>query len=99
MRRTIVLAALLLALPASAQQDFSKVEIKARKAADGLWMLTGAGGNIGVSAGAVLVAHENVRKRMSKDQFIKLLNRTVPASPAGALPLAHQFVVRLAPAT
>ena len=39
-------------LPALAQQDFSKVEIKTEKLAEGVWMLTGAGGNIGVSAGA-----------------------------------------------
>lgn len=143
MRNKLVLAAALLVLAtfsAVAQQDFSKVEVKAEKVADGLWMLTGAGGNIGVSAGpdgvflvddqyapltdkikaaiatvsdkpvrfvlnthwhgdhvggnenlgkagAVLVAHENVRKRMSKEQFIQLFKRTVPASPAAALPL------------
>ncbi|MEO8587307.1 MAG: MBL fold metallo-hydrolase [Acidobacteriota bacterium] len=143
MRKTLLLATLAVScvfLPASAQQDFSKVEIKAEKLTDGIWMLTGAGGNIGVSAGpdgvflvddqyapltdkikaavktvsdrpirfvlnthwhgdhvggneslgkdgAVLVAHDNVRKRMSKDQFIKLFDRTVPASPAAALPL------------
>ena len=142
MRKTLALAALAacLALPAAAQQDFSKVEIKAEKLADGLWMLTGAGGNIGVSAGpdgvflvddqyapmtpkieaavkaisdkpirfvlnthwhgdhtggnenlgkagAVIVAQDNVRKRMSTEQFIKLFNRTVPPSPADALPL------------
>ena len=35
------------------QQDFSKVEIKAQKVADGVYMLSGAGGNIGVrSAGS-----------------------------------------------
>src|SRR3954453_8190604 len=33
------------------QQDFSKVEIKAQKVADGVYMLSGAGGNIGVSVG------------------------------------------------
>ena len=36
---------------AHAQQDFSKVEIKATKVAGHIYMLTGAGGNIGVSAG------------------------------------------------
>jgi cyclase len=32
-------------------RDFSKVEIKVQKVADGVYMLTGAGGNIGVSVG------------------------------------------------
>jgi cyclase len=37
---------------ASAQdRDFSKVEIKVEKVAEGVYMLTGAGGNIGVSVG------------------------------------------------
>lgn len=144
MRKALVLAAALAvacaSLPASAQQDFSKVEIKAEKVAEGLWMLTGSGGNIGVSAGpdgvflvddqyapltgrikaavatlsdkpirfvlnthwhgdhvggnenlgkdgAVIVAHENVRKRMSTEQFNRMFNRATPASPAVALPL------------
>jgi len=38
--------------PALAQQDFSKVEITTTKLSDTLYMLEGAGGNIGVSAGA-----------------------------------------------
>lgn len=35
----------------AAQQDFSKVEVKATKVAATVYMLTGSGGNIGVSAG------------------------------------------------
>jgi cyclase len=34
------------------QRDFSKVEVKATKVAGTVYMITGAGGNIGVSAGA-----------------------------------------------
>jgi glyoxylase-like metal-dependent hydrolase (beta-lactamase superfamily II) len=138
--------ALLLALaavagPAGAQdQDFSGVEIVTHLAGQGVWMLTGAGGNIGVSAGedgvfliddqyaplteriraavakingkpvrfvlnthwhgdhtggnenlgqagALIVAHENVRQRMSVDQFMERFGRNVPASPAAALPV------------
>ncbi len=140
MRKTLVLLAVLVALPAAAQQDFSKVEVKAQKVAEGVYMLTGSGGNIGLFVGpdgafliddqyapltekikaavksvtdkpvrfvlnthwhgdhvggnenlgkdgVVIVAHENVRKRMSTDQFIAFFNRKVPASPAIALPL------------
>jgi len=143
MRPTLsCLAALLLSMPlaASAQQDFSKVEITATKLADGLHVLFGAGGNIGVSsgkdgvfviddqyapmtakiraavagisdkpirfvlnthwhgdhtggnenmggAGAIIVAHENVRKRMGVEQFLEAFNERVPASPAVALPV------------
>jgi len=143
MRHKPVLAAVLAAcasLSAFAQQDFSKVEIKTEKLAEGVFMLTGAGGNIGLSAGAdgvfmidsqyapltdrirtaiagltdrpvrflfnthwhsdhvggnenlgktgvVIVAQENVRKRMSTEQFIKMFNMKEPPSPAAALPL------------
>lgn len=122
------------------QRDFSKVTIKTTKIAEGVYMLEGAGGNIGVSvgedgvividdqfapltpkiqeaiskispkpikfvlnthwhgdhvggneslasAGAVIIAHENVRKRMSTEQFIELMNSKVPPSPAKALPV------------
>ena len=41
-----------LAIVTKAQQDFSKVEIKATKVAGNVYMLEGAGGNIGVSVGA-----------------------------------------------
>ena len=37
--------------------------------------------------GAVVIAQDNVYRRMSASQFIKHLNRTVPASPKGALPV------------
>ncbi len=45
------LAVLFLVLPAAAQQDLSKVEIKTEQLADGVYLLRGAGGNIGVSVG------------------------------------------------
>ena len=33
---------------AHAQEDFSKVEIKTEKLADGIYMMIGAGGNLGL---------------------------------------------------
>ena len=43
---------MLFAVPALAQpQDFSKVEVKAEKVAEGVYMLTGSGGNLGLSVG------------------------------------------------
>lgn len=47
-----VLAAVFIASPALAQSDFSSVEIKTAKLAEGIYMLEGAGGNIGLSTGA-----------------------------------------------
>jgi glyoxylase-like metal-dependent hydrolase (beta-lactamase superfamily II) len=38
-------------------------------------------------AGAVIVAHENVRKRLSTEQFMELFKRTVPPLPQKALPV------------
>ena len=121
-------------------QGFEDVEIKSERVADGFYILTGAGGNLGLSigsdgalliddqfaplteriqaavrkladqpvrfvlnthwhgdhtggnenfgkAGAVVVAHDNVRKRMNVEQFSKLFDRATPASPKGALPI------------
>jgi len=142
MRSVIVATAALFTLSASmhAQQDFDTVQVRSQRVAEGVYMLTGAGGNIGLSigddavfgvddqyapltpkilaaiaqltnkpvrfnvnthwhgdhtggneamgkTGALLVAHDNVRRRMSSEQVIEFFQRTVPASPAGALPV------------
>ncbi|PCO04896.1 MBL fold metallo-hydrolase [Microbulbifer flavimaris] len=138
--RSAVWLCCLLALPATAQDRFAKVEIKAEPVRDNLYMLRGAGGNIAMftgedgvfmvddqyapltekiraaiaqitsqplrfvinthwhgdhtggnenfgKAGALVVAHENVRERMSTEQFTKVFNRTTPPSPDAALPV------------
>ena len=46
----------------------------------------GGNENLG-KAGAVIVAHDNVRKRMTTDQFTSFFNRETPAYPAGAWPV------------
>ena len=52
------------------------------------WHGDHTGGNENFSnAGAVIVAHDNVRKRMSSDQFIEALQWEVPASAPAALPV------------
>jgi len=52
------------------------------------WHFDHTGGNENMGqAGALIFAHENVRKRMSTEQFIEALNRKQPASPRGALPV------------
>ncbi|WP_405244041.1 MBL fold metallo-hydrolase [Lentisalinibacter salinarum] len=126
--------------PVQAQDDMADVEIGVTDLGDGLYMLTGRGGNMGLSVGedatfliddqfapltpkikaaiagltedavkfvfnthwhfdhvggnenfgetgAVIVAHDNVRERMSEDQFLEAFNREVPASPPEALPV------------
>ncbi len=129
-----------LAALAAQQDDFDKVEVTSAKVAEGIYVLNGRGGNIGVSVGEdgvfliddqyaplttkiraavssltpqpirfvvnthwhgdhtggnenlgkmgiVIVAHENVRKRMSVEQFLAAFNQKVPASPKAALPI------------
>ena len=129
-----------IAAPAAAQQDFSKVEVKAEKLAPTVWMLMGAGGNLGLSAGedavflvddqyaplteritaaiaqvspkpvrfvlnthwhgdhvggneklgragAVIVAHDNTRKRLSTEQFLEMWRATVKPLPKAGLPV------------
>lgn len=52
------------------------------------WHADHTGGNAALAGkGAVIVGHDNVRKRLSTDQVIALFNRRVPASPEPALPV------------
>ncbi|MEO7714348.1 MAG: MBL fold metallo-hydrolase [Gemmatimonadaceae bacterium] len=52
------------------------------------WHGDHTGGNESMaSSGSIIVAHDNVRKRMSAQQFRAAFRDTVPASPAGALPV------------
>ena len=136
----VVVLVALIAAHLAAQEDFSGVEIKAEKVADGIYMLTGQGGNLGLSvgedgayliddqyapltgkilaaveeltpeplrfvinthyhgdhtggnenmgeAGALLVAHENVRRRMATGTFMEAFNRQVEPAPVAALPV------------
>ncbi|HEX2249517.1 MAG TPA: MBL fold metallo-hydrolase [Gemmatimonadales bacterium] len=130
----------LVAAPGWAQEpNFEKVQVRSSRVADGIHVLAGAGGNVGVAigdsgvilvddqfapltpkilaavkaltplpirfvlnthwhedhtggnenmrgAGAVIVAHENVRKRMSTEQFLELFKEKVPPSSPAALP-------------
>lgn len=46
---------------------------------------TGGNENLG-EGGAIIVAHDNVRERMSTEQFMAAFDRTVSASPESALP-------------
>ena len=138
--RLCVAAGLLATLPVLAQQDFSKVEIQSQQLGGTVYMLTGSGGNIGLSvgddavfmvddqfapltpkiqeaiaklspkpvkfmlnthwhfdhtggnenfgkAGAIIVAHQNVRKRMSEGGFIEFLGMKIKADPREALPV------------
>lgn len=134
------LALILVPCAVFAQQGMDTITVKVQALRGGVYMLTGAGGNIGLSvgsdaaflvddqfapltpkiiaavasvtsqpikfvvnthwhgdhtggnenmgkAGALLVAHDNVRKRMSTDQFIAFMNRAQPAAPPAALPV------------
>lgn len=140
MRKTLIALLLTASLPALAQNDFSKVEIKSTPLRGGLSMLVGAGGNIVLSSGAdgayliddqyaplsdkiraavaaagekpvrfiinthwhgdhtggnesfgasgaIILAHDNVRKRMSSEQVGEFFKRTTPPSPDSALPV------------
>ncbi len=81
----VVAAAALLAAPATAQQDLSSVEVTAQHVAGSVHMLTGAGGNIGVSAGedGILIVD---------DQFAPLADK-IRAAVAGISAGDLEFVV------
>jgi cyclase len=52
------------------------------------WHRDHSGGNEGLAVdGSVIVAHDNVRRRMSVDSFVAVFDRTIPASPPKALPV------------
>ncbi len=52
------------------------------------WHFDHSGGNENMAkAGALIVAHDNVRRRMSTRQFVEFLKREEMPSPAGALPV------------
>jgi len=52
------------------------------------WHFDHTGGNENFGrGGAVILAHDNVRARMSTEQFIAALKLKVPPSPSGALPV------------
>jgi len=52
------------------------------------WHFDHVGGNENLgSLGAVIVAHENVRTRLSSDQMVEFFQKQVPATPKGGLPM------------
>jgi len=81
----ILVAALASTVAALAQRDFANVEIKATPVSKTVWMLEGAGGNIGVSAGpdGVLVVD---------DQFAPLAEK-ITAKLKELNPAAPRFVL------
>ena len=81
----LAVAVALLAAPVAAQQDFSAVEVTGEHVAGAVHMLTGAGGNIGVSAGedGILIVD---------DQFAPLADK-IRAALAEISPGDLEFVV------
>ncbi|HET8690664.1 MAG TPA: MBL fold metallo-hydrolase [Steroidobacteraceae bacterium] len=52
------------------------------------WHGDHTGGNENLAQkGSLIVAHDDVRRRMSTEQFSKFFDRTTPPSPSGALPV------------
>ena len=82
---TAMVAVALVAAPAAAQQDLSAVEVTSQHVAGRIHMLTGAGGNIGVSAGddGILIID---------DQFAPLADK-IRAALAAISPGDLEFVL------
>ena len=51
------------------------------------WHGDHTGGNVAFGPEAPIIAHDNVRKRLSTEQRIEFFKRTVPAAPKEALPV------------
>jgi cyclase len=51
------------------------------------WHGDHTGGNEALGKEGTIIAHDNVRKRMSTEQRLEFFKTTVPASPRGALPV------------
>lgn len=132
--------ALMLAAATPKAQDFSDVTIRTTEIGNGVYVLQGAGGNVGLvvgergaflvddqyapltdkiraavaevtdqpirfvlnthwhgdhtggnenlaDEGTLVIAHDNVRERMSAGQFMEFFDREVPPAPADALPV------------
>jgi hypothetical protein len=75
---------------AVAQQDLSKVVIESQKVAEGVYMLTGAGGNLGASIGEDGIV-------LIDDQFAELTPRIQEAlaKRATAVRPRHQYALAL----
>jgi cyclase len=85
MRRTYLLVALFAATSLFGQPDFSKVEVKVQKVAGSVYMLIGAGGNIGVSVGDDGIV-------VIDDQFAPLAPK-IEAALKGISPKPVRFIV------
>lgn len=52
------------------------------------WHYDHTGGNASMgNAGAIIIAHENVYKRMNEEQYMEFFDRKVPSAPKSALPI------------
>ncbi|UTW44657.1 MBL fold metallo-hydrolase [bacterium SCSIO 12696] len=143
MKKTVLAVAALVASSVTFAHNhdrFANVKIESTQVTDGIYMLKGAGGNLGLSigedgtfliddqfapladriaaaikklggdtpkfllnthwhgdhtggnehfgnAGSIIVAHDNVRKRLTTEQFVKAFNMKSPPQPKAALPV------------